>query len=114
MRMIFPYSFSDGYTICHHLSDDPDYSEEDYLNDYVNFMTDLGTEDDDGWVLIVRDTIKVTLGGNEYLRMEVDNDYQGKTKIFYYARKIDDNLMCVVQLMLTSGKTPEEFEKLFV
>ena len=94
--------------------DDPDYSEEDYLNDYVNFMTDMGAEDDDGWVLIVRDTTEVTLGGNEYLRMEVDNDYHGNTRIFYYARKIDDNLMCIVQLTLTSGKTPEEFEKLFV
>jgi CubicO group peptidase (beta-lactamase class C family) len=94
--------------------DDPDYSEEDYLADYVNFMTCMGIEDDDGWVLIIRDTGKVTLSGQEYLRMEVDNDYQGKTKIFYYARKIDENLMCVVQLTLTPGKSPEEFEKLFI
>ena len=94
--------------------DNPDYSEEDYLADYVNFMTYMGTEDDEGWVLIIRDTSKVTISGREYLRMAVDNDYQGKTSIFYYARKIDDNLMCIVQLTLTSGKTPEEFEKLFV
>ena len=94
--------------------DDPDYAEEDYLADYVNFMTYMGTEDDEGWAIIINDTGKVTLSGQEYLRMSVDADYQGKTRIYYYARKIDDNLMCIVQLTLASGKTPEEYEKLFV
>ena len=94
--------------------DDPFYSEEDYLDDYIDFMTRLGIEDDEGWSVITRGSSKVMLSGKEYVRAEIELDYYGKSNIYYYARKIDDNLMCIVQLTLTSDKSPEEFEKMFV
>lgn len=93
--------------------DNPDYSEEKYLDDYISFMTRMGTEDDEGWAIIIRDSSKVKLSGKEYVRRETELDYHGKSKIYYYARKIDDTLMCIVQISITPDRSPEEFEKMF-
>ena len=59
----------------------------------------------------------IKLTDSERSRVSPEEKYSelvAKNKIFYYARKIDENLMCVVQLTLTPGKSPEEFEKLFI
>ena len=48
----------------------------------------------------VRDT--VTLSGNE-----------GTQTLCFYARKLDDNLMSVIEIYWFGNKTAEDYEKLF-
>lgn len=93
--------------------DDPDYTEEDYLDDYVDFMTRMGIEDEDGWDLERIGRTTVNLGGKEYVREEVELDFMGKMRAFYYARKIDDDLMCAVQINIGTDESIGDYEKWF-
>ena len=93
--------------------DDSDYTEEEYLNDYIDLLTRAGENDEDGWTIISRDIKKATLGDKEYARATVIIDYHGNTEFNYYARKIDDELMCVIMMSVIDGENVSDFEKLF-
>ena len=72
-----------------------------------------GDDDEDGWSIISRDITKATLGDKEYARAKVIIDYHGNTEFNYYARKIDDELMCVIMMSITDDESLSDFEKLF-
>lgn len=93
--------------------DDSDYTEEEYLNDYIDLMTRAGESDEEGWSIISRDIKKATLGEKEYDRAKVIIDYHGNTEFNYYARKIDDELMCIIMMSVRDGENASDFEKLF-
>ena len=93
--------------------DDSNYTEEEYLNDYIDLLTRAGEYDEDGWAVISRDIKKATLGDKEYARAKVIIDYHGNTEFNYYARKIDDELMCIIMMSVIEGETVSDFEKLF-
>ena len=92
---------------------DPDYTEDDYLDDYTDFMTLMGIEDEDGWETEVIGRTTVTLAGKEYVRQEIAMDYMGKTRSFYYARKLDDDLMLTIMFNIGEDESIEEYEKWF-
>ena len=93
--------------------DDSNYTEEEYLNDYIDLLTRAGENDEDGWSIISRDIKKATLGDKEYARATVIIDYHGNTEFNYYARKIDDELMCIIMMSVIDGENVSDFEKLF-
>lgn len=93
--------------------DDSDYTEEEYLNDYIDLLTRAGENDEDGWTIISRDIKKAALGDKEYARATVIIDYHGNTEFNYYARKIDDGLMCIIMTSIRDGENVSDFEKLF-
>lgn len=93
--------------------DDSSYTEEEYLNDYVDLLTRAGENDEDGWTIISRDIKKAALGDKEYARATVIIDYHGNTEFNYYARKIDDELMCIIMTSVRENENVSDFEKLF-
>ena len=57
--------------------------------------------------------VKVNFGGREYLRTQITlHDYSETGNIYNYVCKLDENLMCSIQVAIWSKKTPEEYEKL--
>lgn len=92
--------------------DDSDYTENDYLDDYTGLMQREGAADEDGWTLEEKGREKVTLGGREYVREKVELDYHGKTDMYYYARKLDDRLMCIILLSGADDDSLADYEKL--
>ncbi len=93
--------------------DDSDYTEEEYLNDYIDLLARAGENDQDGWSIISRDISKTTLGDKEYICAKAVIDYHGNTEFHYFARKIDDELMCIIMMSLTDDESILDFEKLF-
>ena len=93
--------------------DGRNYSEEDYLNDYMKYYI-KGLEQD-GLTATRSDIVKVTLGGKEYLRVELvmqTNDVEAH--LYYYVRKLDDNLMVMIEADSMSDKRADYYEKLFI
>ena len=91
--------------------DDADYSEEEFLDDYKAFYNpeNYGAETE------YKERASVKLGGRDYVREIMEVDYEGnKACEYYYARKIDDELMCIINTQCNgTDKTPEYFEKMF-
>jgi hypothetical protein len=85
----------------------PGLSEEDYLNLVIKQQFEE--------FKIVKNVIsKVTLGGKEYTRAELNMEIEGKKSFMYiYARKLDDNLMVEIEAGGISGKTTDDIEKMF-
>lgn len=94
--------------------DDPDYTEDDFLDDYrAEMMRDTPDMENNG-IYMGNERVKVTLGGKEYTRDLVSYADNGAC-MYYYARNIDDDLMCIIGLAINSGdKAPEEYEALFL
>ncbi len=92
---------------------DQDYTEEDYLNDIVKEYTEFYEKE--GGKVESKGITKVTLGGKEYLRLEMVMELEGqKGNCYLYARKLDDNLIVRIDGVSWSGKTADYFEKLFL
>ena len=91
----------------------PDYTEEDYLNDYVEYY--VGGLAKDGIKATPNDIVKVMLGGKEYSRVELDMEASGnEAHLYYYVRRIDDNLMVMIEADSMSDKGSDYYEKLFM
>ena len=93
--------------------DGRNYTAEDYLNDYLKFeINDLAK---DGIIATPSDIVKVTLGGKEYLRVELVMEAGGgEAHVYYYVRKLDDNLMLMIEADSLSDKRADYYEKLFM
>ena len=90
-----------------------DYTEEDYLNDYLKYIS-KGLEKD-GITAAQSDIVKVTLGGKEYSRAELSMTIDGKeAHLYYYVRRLDDNLMVMIEADSMSDKRADYYEKLFL
>ena len=90
----------------------PSYTEEDYLNDYLTYYAD-GLEKD-GHKVTRGDIVKVNLGGNEYLRAELIMEAGAQEfHLYYYVRRLDDNLMIMIEVDSMSDKRSDFYENLF-
>ena len=85
--------------------------DEDFVLEVFQFG--LRIEDEDGWETEVIGRTTVTLAGKEYVRQEIAMDYMGKTRSFYYARKLDDDLMLTIMFNIGEDESIEEYEKWF-
>ena len=94
--------------------DDSDFTVEDYFDYYRKKYGDSDSEV--GGTMTFESTEKVKLGGEEYVRLSVKYAYSyGAEEYTYnYAKKLDDNLMCIIHISNSdTDKTPEYFEKMF-
>lgn len=91
--------------------DDPSYDENKYLDDNAAFLkNDLYK----GYPIKVESQgrAKASLNGKEYVRDIITlSGNEGTQTICIYARKLDDNLMSVIEVYWFGKKTPEEYEK---
>lgn len=87
--------------------DDRDYTEDDYLND--------ATKEYEGYGVTDSNRTKVTIAGKEYTRAELVLQFNGKeAHLYFYARKLDDNLLVMIECDSMSDKRSDYFEKLFL
>jgi beta-glucosidase len=92
--------------------DRPDCTEEELLDDWKEFLMGDGTPP--GSEFEYEDREKVTLGGNEYVRDVCSMNYEGTHQYYYdYARRLDDELMCIIEINGSKKISPEEFEAMF-
>ena len=92
---------------------DSDYTEEEYLNDIVKEHTEYYEKE--GGKVESKGITKVTLGGKEYLKLEMIMEHDGqKGNCCLYVRKLDDNLIVRIDGVSWNGKTADYFEKLFL
>ncbi len=94
--------------------DDPDYTEEDYNNYFKGLYENL--DSDAGGTFSFDSSEKVKLGEEEYTRiiMKFIYSYGGEEYTYSYAKKLDDDLMCIINISNSdTEKTPEFFEALF-
>ena len=85
----------------------PGLTEEDYLNLVIK-------QQFEEFKIVKNEISKVTLGGKEYTRAELNMEIEGKKSFMYiYARKLDDNLMVEIEAGGISGKTTDDVEKMF-
>ena len=93
-------------------ADTANYTEDNYLNDRLIYNEHTEA---DGWT--VEEMHTVLLGGKEYVRQIVsgiDSFSSLNETDFIYARKIDDNLMVVIDIItFYDNASPEDYEKLF-
>lgn len=92
--------------------DDPDFTEDECLAWY----------EDSGWHVLwaqkpqfFNDRVKVNICGKEYLRTHLIIDDNGEIGDYYvYARKLDESLMCVIELHMWASNGPgvEGYEKI--
>lgn len=104
----FEFSF---FNIKQAMPGDPAYNEDKLLTDYIAFnrfgvKEAGGTQDETS-----REKIK--LGGVEYLRAETVVSI-GEMRVVYYARKLDDDIICLIAISFPKNRQIEEFEKMFV
>ena len=61
------------------------------------------------------DIVKVTLCGKEYSRAELVMKAGGhEVHVYYYVRRLDDNLMVMIEGDSMSDKRADYYEKLFI
>ncbi len=60
-----------------------------------------------------RDTVSVMLGGKDYLRTTIARGSGESFNQYFYVRKVDDNLICVILISDLSGNPPEYYEGMF-
>ena len=93
--------------------DGRNYTEEDYLNDYLKYISD-GLKKD-GIIVTQTDIIKVTLGGKDYSRGELVMEAGGQEDhLYFYVRRLDDDLMIMIEADSMSDKRADYYEKLFM
>lgn len=94
--------------------DEPNFNEDDYLK----------WNEDIGWLALwyrkpqfYNDRVKVNICGKEYLRTHfIIDDYGEIGDYYFYARRLDESLMCTIELHLWAhhnGMTVEDYENLF-
>ena len=93
--------------------DELDYSAEDYMNDFIDQHLKRNEADPEGVPMKRGDTVKVTLGGKEYIRGKVEFELNGKSYQYFYARKLDDELICTIMISGLAKDEPGDYEKLF-
>lgn len=94
--------------------DGSDYTENDYFNDFVEHYEKIITEL--GGTLSFDGPIKVKLGEEEYVRYvtKASHSSYGEEIDYLYIRKIDENLMCIIDAYGGNNeKTAEYFEEMF-
>ena len=91
---------------------DLDYTVEEYMDDYVKMSIAIaGVE---GVKVECKSIENVTVGEKEYLRAYIVYDFQGsKSDAYFYARKLDDNLIFEFEIGGKMDKPIEDYEKLF-
>ena len=92
--------------------DDPAYDENKFLDDYGNFMQEIWK----GLPVTVehKERVKVVLSGKEYVRDTFTlSGNEGTQTVCTYARKLDDNLMSIIEIYWFGKSTAEDYEKLF-
>lgn len=86
--------------------DDRDYTEDDYLDDTLEAY--------EGYGITKTDKAKVTLAGKEYTRVELTLSFNGKeAHLYFYVRKLDANLLVMIEGDSMSDKRADFFEELF-
>lgn len=79
--------------------DNPDCTAEELIDYYNSFSP----KEDNGSISHTHpvEKQKVTLGGNEYIKDVIKDDYQGQIyETTHYARRIDDDLILVIEVQL--------------
>jgi len=90
---------------------DPDFTEDEWLDFIVGF-NGAGLEKMGG-TQNEKERSKVKLGGQEYTRAMLVIDYYGEMHGYHYARKLDDNLMCIINISMPIDKNIADYEKMF-
>ena len=93
--------------------DENNVTEEFYLDDYEARLIARNEADDEGDSMERRDTVSVMLGGKEYLRTTIARGSGESFNQYFYVRKIDDNLFCMILISDLSGNPPEYYEGMF-
>ena len=94
------------------LDEDPAYDENKYLDEYGSFVK--GNYKDFPITVEYKGRTKVTLCGKEYVRDTFTlSGNEGVQTLCFYARKLDDNLMSVMEIYFFGKHTAEEYEKIF-
>lgn len=94
------------------MTDNLDCTEEEYLDALKTYLTGLFTEV--GGVIEYEDRVKVTISGKEYVREVARITMQGQEQYdYFYVRKLDDNLISIIEINGISDKSPEYFEAMF-
>ena len=94
--------------------DDPDYTENEYLDDVFALYSRLSNEDH-GIIMTELHRDQVTLCGNGYLRSEIEMDDNGEIgHVYFYARRLDDDLMCIISISTWEDISLEELESVFI
>ena len=69
----------------------------------------------DGITATQSDIVKVTLGGKEYSRADLSMTIDGKeAHLYYYVRRLDNNLIVMIEGDSMSDKRADYYEKLFI
>jgi len=114
-------SFWDGrYSICYEFNyvntslgfpEDDSCSAEEFMDAEVQFYTELNSD----MSVTVSDAESVILCGNEYLRCTVEMDDNGDIGyMYFYVRKLDNDLMVFIVVSSWSGTALEDLENAFV
>ena len=95
------------------VTDDPDYTAEEYMEDYMDFNVSINAEN--GVTVTVSDSETVIVGGKEYIRTRSVYEYNGAQvgEIYTYIRKLDDDLLLEFDIGGTLSMPIEDYEKLF-
>ena len=93
--------------------DENNVTEEFYLDDYEARLIARNEADDEGDSMERRDTVSVMLGGKDYLRTTIARGPDESFKQYFYVRKVDDNLFCMIMISDLSGNPPEYYEGMF-
>ena len=92
--------------------DDPDYTEEEYMEDYIKLLSVLNEAH--GGKVVHKGTEKAMIGGKEYLRAHLVYEYSdGNTEGYLYMRKLDDNLIVCIDIGGNLKMPISDYEKLF-
>lgn len=92
--------------------DDTDYTADDYLDDYEAFVTEMIPSEVE--VKTDKERKKVNLGGNEYIRDTIEMSFDGGGQMLYfYARKIDEKLMSIIEVNGIGEVDIDEVEAMF-
>ena len=92
--------------------DDPDYTEEEYMEDYIKLLSVLNEAH--GGKVVHKGTGKAMIGGKEYLRAHLVYEYSdGNTEGYLYMRKLDDNLIVCIDIGGNLKMPISDYEKLF-
>ena len=95
------------------VTDDPDYTAEEYMEDYMDFNVSINAEN--GVTVTVSDPETVIVGGKEYIRTRSVYEYNGAQvgEIYTYIRKLDDDMLLEFDIGGALSMPIEEYEKLF-
>ena len=94
------------------IPNNPDCTEDEYLDVAKEFLTGPGTPPYAEFEY--EDRKKVDLGNKEYLRDVCTVSADGIHQYYYdYARRIDDDLVCIIEINGGSDLSPEYFEQRF-